>query len=162
MRSSIGIKIAAALAALVGVVGAINPAIASTFSKREVDTDKFITVAAPRGLSGSYQLLILEQISSSRPCWSATGSAPVEVDPLLLNFDFTGICGRSLDSNGYSIRMADEDLGLKYSLRVVNRDGDLVLVGVPNRGNTGTLEIGRTYGISSTNFPAFNSIQAGV
>jgi hypothetical protein len=67
-----------------------------------------------------------------------------------LNFDFTGICGRSTDSNGYSIRMNGEDLGLDYLLRVVERDGDLVLVG-SNRRNLAapTIEIGRTQGISN-------------
>ncbi|MEO8891185.1 MAG: DUF3747 domain-containing protein, partial [Coleofasciculaceae cyanobacterium] len=43
--------------------------------------------------------------------------------------DFTGICSRSTDSNGYSIRMGGQDLGLDYLLRIVPRDGKLVLVG---------------------------------
>jgi hypothetical protein len=47
----------------------------------------------------------LEQIPGKQKCWSESGSNPVMIDPLLLNFDFTGICRRATDSNGYSIRL---------------------------------------------------------
>ncbi|HHP7244144.1 MAG TPA: DUF3747 domain-containing protein, partial [Elainellaceae cyanobacterium] len=99
--------------------------------------------------ASSHQLLILEQISDTRSCWREMGDNPTRVEPLLLNFDFTGICGRSTDSNGYSIRIAGEDLGLDYSLRIVNRDGTLVLLGAPFNRQGRSFEIGRADGVAS-------------
>ncbi|WP_421655770.1 DUF3747 domain-containing protein [Leptothermofonsia sp. ETS-13] len=126
-------------------------AIATTsrvFGQKEVDQNKLIVLAAPYGSGNSYQLLILEQLSDERPCWSESGANPVIVDPLLLQFDFTGICGRSTDSNGYSVRMAGRDFGLVYDLDVVRREGDLVLIAtnITNR-KAAVLEVGRTNGI---------------
>ena len=126
------------------------PAIASSpFGQQDVDQNKFVAVASPIGGGSSHQLLILEQVSNSRSCWNEVGNAPVEIDPLLLSFDFTGICGRSTDSNGYSIRMNGEDLGTQYSLRVTRKDDEMVLVGVPFRGQGETLEIGRSNGVTN-------------
>jgi len=118
------------------------------FDHTEVQQDDFIAIAAPRGTS-AHQLLILEQKSSTRQCWSETGQSPTIVDPLLLNFDFSGICGRSTDSNGFSIRVNNQDLALQYSLRIVNRNNDLVLVGSSNTPGGPEIEIGRTYGATS-------------
>ncbi|MDJ1183254.1 DUF3747 domain-containing protein [Roseofilum casamattae] len=118
------------------------------FDHTEVGQDKFVAIAAPRG-STAHQLLILEQKSTSRQCWSESGQSPTIVNPLLLNFDFTGICGRSTDSNGFSIRVNNEDLALKYSLRIVRRDNDLVLLGSSNTPGGGEIEIGRANGVTS-------------
>ncbi|MDJ1173696.1 DUF3747 domain-containing protein [Roseofilum capinflatum] len=118
------------------------------FDHSEVRQDDFIAIAAPRG-TNAHQLLILEQKSSTRQCWSETGQSPTIVDPLLLNFDFSGICGRSTDSNGFSIRVNNQDLALQYSLRIVNRNNDLVLVGSSNTPGGPEIEIGRTYGATS-------------
>jgi hypothetical protein len=153
MSNSLRLSLAVSATLALSAIGSSNPAIAAaTFSQQEVDQSKFITVAAPYGRQ-AHQLLILEQVSNQRACWQegTTASASVTpVEPLLLGFDFTGICGRSTDSNGYSLRMAGQDLGLKYSLRVVQRNNELVLVGQPNRGqNLPTLEIGRTRGLDS-------------
>jgi len=140
---------AALAAAVIGVISAFSPVSAATFSQKEVEQDKFIAIAAPLG-SGDHQLLILEQQSEKQACWSESGTSPVVVEPLLLQFDFTGICGRSTDSNGYSIRMADQDLGLHYRLSLVKRDGDLVLVGISSRDrHLPPVEIGRTHGTHS-------------
>ncbi len=130
-------------------VGTLSPTTAATFDSAEVNDNNFIAVAAPYG-DNKHQLLIIEQLSNRRPCWRESGSNPVTVDPLLLNFDFTGICGRSTDSNGYSLRMKGQDLGLDYILRIVERDGDLVLVGTPrvNR-DAPEIEIGTTKGITN-------------
>lgn len=149
--NSLRLRFAAFTAATLSSIGlfAATPAQANTFGKTEVRQDRLIAVAAPVG-STRHQLLILEQISNDRPCWRETGSNPVEVDPLLLDFDFTGICGRSTDSNGYSIRVGDRDLGMQYSLRVVRDGDDLVLMGTPFGARSGgPLEIGRARGVSS-------------
>lgn len=153
MSHSLRLPLAVAATLALSAIGSVGPAIAAaTFSQQEVDQSKFIAVAAPYGRQ-AHQLLILEQVSNKRACWqegSTTTSSHIPVEPLLLGFDFTGICGRSTDSNGYSLRMAGQDLGLKYSLRVVKRNNELVLIGQPNRGqNLPALEIGRTRGLDS-------------
>ena len=125
---------------------------AATFGQQEVDQSRFIAIAAPRSGGTAHQLLIVEQLSDERACWSESGNAPVIVEPLLVDFDFTGICGRSTDANGYSIRVNGEDLGLQYSLRVEHRDNDLVLVAAPSNPSdrsTPEVEIGRAYGITN-------------
>ncbi|NET32366.1 MAG: DUF3747 domain-containing protein [Cyanothece sp. SIO1E1] len=155
MKSSIRLGIAALAATAIGMLGALSPTTAALFDKQEVDNSRFIAVSAPRGRDG-HQLLLLEQISDTQQCWGENGASPTAIEPLLLNFDFTGICGRATDSNGYSIRMADEDLALKYSLRVVERDNDLVLIGVSNDRRSPSVEIGRAFGIGTTDFTKLN------
>ncbi len=144
MAIPIQLRVAAMAALAIGTISAFRPARAATEGQLEVDPNKFIAIAAPLG-RGDHQLLILSQQSDLQACWSESGTNPVVVEPLLLKFDFTGICGRSTDSNGYSIRMADQDLGLHYRLSIIKRDGELVLVGISNRNrNAPTIEIGRT------------------
>ncbi|NEQ96054.1 MAG: DUF3747 domain-containing protein [Cyanothece sp. SIO2G6] len=137
-----------AAAATMGAFGLMETGSTATFGQAEVDQDSFVAVAAPRG-QFDHQLLVVEQVSDSRDCWSESGAAPTIVDPLLVNFDFTGICGRSTDSNGYSIRVDGQDLALRYSLRVVERDNDLVLVGAPDDRNAEELIIGRANGVTN-------------
>lgn len=117
-----------------------QPAQAALFGERAVAQDDFVAVAAPVGNTGRHQLLVLEQQSDRRDCWAENGST---VEPLLLNFDFTGICGRYTDSNGYSIRTGGQDLGVQYNLRTVRQGSDLVLQGVPFLPNRPTIELGR-------------------
>jgi len=134
-----------AAAATMGTLGFMEVGSTATFGQADVNQDSFVAIAAPRGES-DHQLLVVEQISSNQACWSESGAAPTLVDPLLVNFDFTGICGRSTDSNGYSIRVDGQDLGLRYSLRAVERDEDLVLIGAPDDRSADELIIGRANG----------------
>jgi hypothetical protein len=126
-----------------------NQSVAFTFGQKNVSQNKFIAIAAP--LTGnSYKLLIIEQISATKKCWRTKGRKPVQVEPLFMTFDFTGICGRSTDSNGYSVRYAGTDLALNYILTIKQRRNELVLLGIPRPGHNGPiLEIGRTYGKTS-------------
>jgi hypothetical protein len=120
---------------------------AATFSQADVSQGKFIAIAVPR--SGNYySLLILEQLSAQKQCWRESGTRPTRVEPLLLNFDFTKICGRSTDSNGYSVRIAGQDRGLDYRLSVQKQGDEVVLLGLPRSGGN-RLEIGRSNGFSS-------------
>ncbi|NJO79197.1 MAG: DUF3747 domain-containing protein [Cyanobacteria bacterium RM1_2_2] len=119
---------------------------AAQFEQQEIEQDKFIVLAAPGGDIG-YKLLILEQLTDSRPCWAETGSSPSNVEPLLLSFDFTGVCNRLVDSNAFSVRTAGQDLGLQYSLRILNQGEELVLVAASNTERNTYVEIGRTYGL---------------
>jgi hypothetical protein len=129
-----------------GISSFSNPVQAAQFEQQEIEQDKFIVLAAPGGDIG-YKLLILEQLNSSRPCWNETGSNPSNVEPLLLTFDFTGICNRLVDSNSFSVRAAGEDQGLLYSLRILRKGEELVLVAASNRERDAQVEIGRTYGM---------------
>jgi hypothetical protein len=130
-------------------VGYISqPAIAQSFDQAEVNQNNFVVVASPYGRN-AYQLLVLEQLTNQRPCWREVGSNPTTIDPLLLQFDFTGICARSTDSNGYSVRMAGREFGLLYNLSVARRDNDLVLTATNTSDRKApVLEIGRSNGIS--------------
>ena len=122
---------------------------ASQFGQKEVDQSQFEAIASPYQAGKAHQLLVVEQVTNARPCWNETGAAPTLIEPLLLQFDFTGICGRSTDANGYSIRMNGEDLGLKYSLRVLRRDNDLVLVGAPRDRGGQEIMVGHTNGVTT-------------
>ncbi len=130
-----------ALTALLSLAGfGQSPAAAAEFGNQELDSNKVITVASPIG-NRAHQLLVLEQLSNSRQCWEESED---NVKPLLLQFDFTGICGRGTDSNGYSVRVGGEDLGWRYDLRML-RDGDdlkLVARSVSDRSKP-DIEVGR-------------------
>lgn len=117
------------------------------FEKIEIDQNTIIVIAT--ALRNKYALTVVEQLTDDRPCWTEISSTyPIIVQLDLLDFDFTGICGRATDSGGYSIRQADEDVGLDYKLEVLNRDGDLLLVGTPYSPNFPELIIGQTHGFS--------------
>lgn len=144
-RSSVSFTLSTALLATAGLSLApvaipAAQAASSLFSEQSVNASQFVVMAAPRN-DVDYNLVVLEQKSSSRDCWTESNGI---INPLLLNFDFSGICGRATDSNGYSVRMAGEDLGLQYSLRLVDRGNYVALLAAPNRRNQSTLEIGRT------------------
>ncbi len=134
---------ATALTTLLG----LQPSNAQNFGAKDVPQQDYVAVAAPFG-EDNYQLLIIEQKSDQRACWSESGSNPVVIDPLLSEFDFTGICGRATDSNGYSIRVDGQDYGLNYLLRVVERDNELVLVGSPRNNQGEEIIVGRTNGLA--------------
>ncbi|NEQ36100.1 MAG: DUF3747 domain-containing protein [Okeania sp. SIO3I5] len=122
-----------------------------TFDEVQIDQNQVIAMAMPLSeLQGlySYKLIVLEQRSNERACWSEseTGLYPILVEPLLLNFNFTGICGRATDSNGYSIRVDGNDLSMSYRLTLQNVDGEIKLFGISLSGDK--VLVGRTGGIS--------------
>ncbi|ACK68001.1 S-layer domain protein [Rippkaea orientalis PCC 8801] len=125
-----------------------TPVKAAGFEEQAIDQEGVIAIARPYG-QNKYDLLVIEQIPGKQACWAENGSNPVLVDPLLLNFDFTGICRRATDSNGYSIRVDGTDLGLDYLLRLVPRNGELVLVGTPRVGSYSEIVLGSTKGLAS-------------
>ncbi len=153
-RSASSVLAAAMVAGGALAGGAIAPAQAasSLFTESTVNQDSFLVMAAPRA-NEQYNLVVVEQKPNKRACWQDNGNGTVE--PLLLDFNFSGICGRATDSNGYSIRMAGEDLGLKYSLRLVNKGDYVSLVGTPSNRRMGELEIGRTQ-VGGQNFLAID------
>lgn len=123
-------------------------AAAAQFDQQPIAGDRVVAIAEPISNGRFYKLLIIEQLSSVRRCWQEQVGNPTTINPLLLTFDFTGICGRSSDSNGYSVRIGGEDLGSRYRLQVEKRGDDLVLVASPSPLQRGLpkLEVGRSNG----------------
>jgi hypothetical protein len=137
------------LIAVIGSSSFVSPmAKAGQFGETALDQTQVIAIARPYG-EGKYDLLVIEQIPKKKQCWSESGSNPVMVTPLLLNFDFTGHCRRSTDSNGYSVRIDGTDYGLDYLLRVVPRGSELMLVGTPRNPKLPELIIGETQGMNA-------------
>ncbi|MFM7269534.1 MAG: DUF3747 domain-containing protein [Cyanobium sp.] len=77
---------------------------AALFEARPVQAERFAVLARPVGRD-DWTLLVLEQLQPAPLCWQSRSDGLV--DPSLNRFDFTGICGRFIDSNGYSLRFAD-------------------------------------------------------
>jgi hypothetical protein len=85
----------AALAASLG-----GPAVAraaALFEARPVDASRFAVLARAVGRD-DWTLLVLEQLRPAPLCWQSRTDGLV--DPSLNRFDYTGICGRYIDSNG--------------------------------------------------------------
>lgn len=145
----IGKLVAVTTFALTGMIPWF-PSEASTFDEQEVNQEDYIAIARPYG-DNKYDLLIIKQIPGQRQCWEEIESNSVTtVDPLLLNFNFAGSCQRSTDSNGYSLRIDGRDLGLDYLLRIVQQNGELVLVGTHRSDPTQPdIVVGRTDGMAS-------------
>ena len=120
---------------LSGVLASLPTAQAqgSLFNAVPVEETNFVLVSAPIGSGARSQLNIYEQRSNKRPCFSVSGASPAVVDPLLSTFDFTGVCNRYIDGNGYSLRIGGDDLGTRYRLTVVNTGTDMELLATPTR-----------------------------
>lgn len=124
---------------VVAVGGSLAPlhSQGALFGARDVAQERFVLVAAPIGDGSRAQLNIYEQVTNRRPCFAVSGANPARVDPLLGTFDFTGICTRYIDANGYSLRVGDNDLATVYRISVVRSGNDNILLATPHRGKTG-------------------------
>jgi hypothetical protein len=110
----------------------------------EVNPTQFAIVAAPITGSGRSQLQIYEQLTSQRPCFSQAAGT---VEPLLVSFDFTNICQRYIDSNGYSLRIGGRDLATVYRLSIRRSGSDHLLFAVATRPGAGPeLQVARGSG----------------
>ena len=101
----------------VGLMGAGHlqeSAARSLFNSTAVQREHFAVLAQPIG-KAQWKLLVLEQIKAQPRCWTPHQNGLVE--PTLNRFDFTGICKRYLDSNGYSLRSGGQDLGTRFRFR---------------------------------------------
>ncbi len=112
---------------------------AGLFQSADVDAERFAVLARPVG-DNDWTLLVLEQLTPQPACWQARPDGLV--DPTLNRFDYTGICNRYLDSNGYSLRVADQDLGTAYRLRVQQVGSRLELQAI-SPGTSAILVVGR-------------------
>ncbi|MBE9063494.1 N-acetylmuramoyl-L-alanine amidase [cf. Phormidesmis sp. LEGE 11477] len=129
-------------------------ALAQSYGEQPIAADRAVAVAEPVSNGRFYRLLIIEQLNDSRDCYAEESGSPTVIDPLLLNFTFSGICGRSSDSNGYSVRIGNEDLSRQYRLQITRRGDSLVLVALPGAlpgrgGDLPVLEIGRSNGVAN-------------
>jgi len=85
------------------------------FDSAAVPEERFAVLAQPIGKT-QWKLLVLEQIKTQPRCWRARQDGLVE--PSLNRFNFSGICKRYLDSNGYSLRSGGQDLGTRFRFRL--------------------------------------------
>jgi hypothetical protein len=158
-----GLLAAASTVAVPALLTGLVPTTAAAgqlFDALAVEQNRFVIVAVPIGSSGTKaQLQIYEQIDlRKRPCFAVASGTPAAVSPLLGTFDFTGICRRYIDSQGYSARVGNEDLGSGYRFVVRKVGGDNLLMATPAGGAGGKPEmlVGRTNGSAGpTTFLAF-------
>jgi hypothetical protein len=95
------------------------------FGSAPVEPASFAVLARPVG-DDDWSLVVLEQLRARPFCWTPRPDGLV--DPSLNRFDYTGICGRFIDSNGYSLRVGDVDLNHTYRLRVQRSGNELRLL----------------------------------
>jgi len=94
------------------------------FSAQAVDASRFAVLARPIGRD-DWNLLVLEQLAAQPRCWLERPDGLI--DPSLNRFNFSGICSRYLDSNGYSVRLGDQDLAGSFRLRLLQVGEELQL-----------------------------------
>jgi len=136
------------LVAALGGAGLVQSArAAALFAAVDVPQERFVLVSAPIGDGTKGQLNIYEQLNGKRPCFAMSGSQPARVEPMLASFDFTGICSRFIDANGYSLRIGDTDLATSYRLSVIRKDNDNLLMALPTKAGAGPeMVVARTQG----------------
>lgn len=147
MKVNLPVKLAAIASLVLSSLPLTAPVKASQFTETLIDQTQVIAIARPYG-EQKYDLLVIEQVPKKKQCWAENGMNPVVVDPLSLNFDFTGHCRRATDSNGYSVRIDGTDYGLEYLMRIVPRGNELVLVATSRTGKAPELVIGSTQGLT--------------
>ncbi len=146
-RRCLALLAGAALAAPLAPMGA-RAASTALFQALPLEQTRFVLVAAPIGDGSKAQLNIYEQVRNTRPCFAVAGQSPAAVDPLLASFDFTGICSRYIDANGYSVRVGDADLATSYRLSVRRTNDDTLLVAMPTKAGAGPeMVVARTMGV---------------
>ena len=120
------------------------------FQALDLDQQRFVLVAAPIGDGSKAQLNIYEQLNGTRPCFAVSAGQPASVDPLLATFNFTGICSRFIDANGYSVRVGGTDLATTYRLSVIRGQDDNLLMAIPTKDGAGPeMVVARTLGTGS-------------
>lgn len=94
------------------------------FAGQPLPENRFAILGRPVGAT-DWSLLVLEQVAAAPRCWTARPDGLV--DPSLNRFNFSGICNRFIDSNGYSLRIGEQDLAGSYRLRLVQVGEELRL-----------------------------------
>lgn len=120
---------------------------AVSFQEQQVSQDDFAVVAVPFGYQ-EHRLEIIEQIPGKQQCWQESGSAPVRVEMLLLNFDHTDSCRRIVNTNGYTLRLNGQDDRVAHVVKIVPNNGELQLVAFHKDPSQPSVVIGKTNGTS--------------
>ena len=120
-----------------GLVG--SQAAAGVFQSQPLEQERLAVLGQPVGSQG-WKLLVLEQLKPAPKCWEERRDGLI--DPALNRFNFSGICSRYLDSNGYSLRVGDDDLSPRYRLRLESQGNTLVLLAMSGSHPT-ELVVGR-------------------
>lgn len=146
MKLSLSLKLTAIATLTFSAIALSKPTLATNFGEAKVDQSQFIAVAVPYNYQ-KFRLAIIEQIPGERPCWRESGSNPVTVDLLLLNFDHTNSCRKAVDTNGYSLRINGKDDKVAYVLNLFANNGEIQLVADHRDPQQPDLIVGRTNGI---------------
>jgi len=120
-----------------GLVG--SQAAAGVFQSQPLEQERLAVLGQPVGSQG-WKLLVLEQLKPAPKCWQERRDGLI--DPALNRFNFSGICSRYLDSNGYSLRVGDDDVSPRYRLRLESQGNTLVLLAMSGSHPT-ELVVGR-------------------
>ena len=120
-----------------GLVG--SQAAAGVFQSQPLEQERMAVLGQPVGSQG-WKLLVLEQLKPAPKCWEERRDGLI--DPALNRFNFSGICSRYLDSNGYSLRVGDDDVSPRYRLRLESQGNTLVLLAMSGSHPT-ELVVGR-------------------
>ena len=125
---------AATALGLIGL-GAGGPGLTrALFDSSPLKQERFAILAQAVGNS-RWKLLVLEQIKARPLCWEEREDGLIK--PSLNEFNFSGICSRYLDSNGYSLRTGGADSDKRYRLKLEQSGNRLVLVALePDRGES--------------------------
>ena len=106
------------------IAGSLPAWARALFDSRPLNEESFAILAQAVGRD-RWKLLVLEQIKTRPLCWEEREDGLM--NPSLNNFDFTGICSRYLDSNGYSLRTSGKDADQRYRLRLDQSKNGLAL-----------------------------------
>ena len=96
----------------------------AVFDSKPLQQERFAVLAQPIGQK-DWKLLVLEQIKRQPLCWTPRADGLME--PTLNSFNFSGICSRYLDSNGYSLRSGGQDQTSRFRLRLIQQGNRLEL-----------------------------------
>ena len=116
--------LSAAAVGLAAMAGSMPGLAQALFGSSPLQEERFAILAQAVG-QDRWKLLVLEQIKARPLCWEERQDGLM--NPSLNNFDFTGICSRYLDSNGYSLRTSGRDVDKSYRLRLIETRNGLAL-----------------------------------
>ena len=120
-----------------GLVG--SQAAAGVFQSQPLEQERLAVLGQPVG-NQDWKLLVLVQLKPQPKCWEERRDGLI--DPALNRFNFSGICSRYLDSNGYSLRVGEDDVSPRYRLRLESQGNTLVLLAMSGSHPT-ELVVGR-------------------
>ena len=126
--------LAATALGLAGLGAGVPGLSRALFDSRPLQQERFAILAQAVGDS-RWKLLVLEQIKARPLCWEERRDGLMK--PSLNDFDFSGICSRYLDSNGYSLRTGGTDSDKRFRLKLEqNRDALMLQAMDPVRGDS--------------------------